>query len=98
MKYGIINSLRNYDIIVVIKIRYDDNCKIKRNNDRNHATSNLKFSQENTIQKWTLTTQIQTTIPTNSPRNKNTNNTIPTPKLKYNTIQIINWKPNKIKG
>ena len=31
------------------------------------------FNQENIIQKWTLTTQIQTTAMTNNPRNKNTN-------------------------
>ena len=53
----------------------------------------LKFDQENTIQKWTSTTKIQTTTTTSNPRNRNTNYTIPTPRLKHNIIEIIKYNP-----
>ena len=58
-----------------------------------HIARFQNYGQENTIQKWTLAAQIQTTTTTNNPRNKYTNYTIPTPRLEHNTIRITNYNP-----
>ena len=85
----VINKTISHKIVTIMTIWYGinyhdlkmDNNNI--NNKQNRLSNNTTqlWSQENIIQKWTFKLRLQTITTTNNPRNKNTNNPIPTPKI-----------------
>ena len=75
------------------KLKMDDSYIINEQLRFNNNTTQT-FSQEKIIQKWTSKPQLRTVTTINNPRNKTRTAQVQKPRLKPNSVYIMNWNTN----